>query len=104
MFGWYKTEERLDHKDYVQKWSSAMNDAYTLASEHSIRNSAKGKKSYDKGARYSTLMPGDGVLVRNLSEWEGPGKLRSHWKQDIHVVLRGMPDNPVYEVKPATPS
>ena len=95
MFGCDKTQERLDHKDYVQKWSSAMKDAYTLASEHSIRNSAKGKKSYDKGARYSTLKPGDHVLVRNLSERGGPGKLRSQWEQDIHVVVRGMPDSPV---------
>jgi hypothetical protein len=99
MFGCNQTEDRLNHKDYVQKWSNAMNDAYTLASEHAIKNSSKGKKNYDKGARYSTLQPGDRVLVRNLSERGGPGKLRSHWEQDIHVVVKCMADSPVYEVK-----
>jgi hypothetical protein len=72
MFGCNKVEDRLNHKDYVQKWSSAMNDAYTFASEHATKNSSKGKRHYDKGARYSTLKPGDRVLV----------------------------DSPVYEVKP----
>ena len=59
MFGCNKVEDRLNHKDYVKKWSSAMNDAYTFASEHATKNSSKGKRHYDKGARYSTLKPGD---------------------------------------------
>ncbi|CAB3995510.1 Retrovirus-related Pol poly from transposon 412 [Paramuricea clavata] len=100
MFGCNKVEDRLNHKDYVKKWSSAMNDAYTFASEHATKNSSKGKRHYDKGARYSTLKPGDRVLVRNLSERGGPGKLRSHWEKDIHIVVNCTPDSPVYEVKP----
>ena len=77
-----------------------MNDAYTLASKHAVKNSLKGKRNYDKGARYSILKPGDRVLVRNLSERGGPGKLRAHWEEDIQVVVSRMPDSPVYEVKP----
>jgi hypothetical protein len=62
MFGCNKVEDRLNHKDYVKKRSSAMNDAYTFASEYATKNSSKGKR-YDKGARYSTLKPGDRVGV-----------------------------------------
>jgi hypothetical protein len=99
-YGCNKVEDRLNHKDYLKKWSSAMNDAYTFASEHATQNSSKGKRHYYKGARYSTLKPGDRVLVRNLIERRGPGKLRTHWEKDIHIVVNCMPDFPVYEVKP----
>ena len=43
------------------------------------------------------------MLVRNLSERDGPGKPRSHLEDRIHVVVsRKGEDSPVYEVKPET--
>ena len=65
-------------------------------------NTAKEKKQYDKKATYSTLEAGDRVLVRNLMEHSGPGKLRSHWEDIVHVVVNRKPDSPVYEIKPET--
>ena len=45
------------------------------------------------------------MLVQNLSERGGPGKLRSHWQDRIHVVIsRKGEDCSVYEVKPETGS
>lgn len=40
------------------------------------------------------------MLVRNLGEQGGPGKLRSYWENRIYVVKEQISDNPVYVVQP----
>uniref|UniRef100_H2MV41 Si:dkey-34f9.3 n=1 Tax=Oryzias latipes TaxID=8090 RepID=H2MV41_ORYLA len=61
----------------------------------------RGKALYDRRTYGAELLPGSRVLVRNLTEKGGPGKLRSFWEHRVHVVTqRKHQDTPVYEIKP----
>lgn len=85
---------------YAKEWKSNMQKAYKLASENACKSATKGKRLYDTKVRSSCLQEGDRVLVKNLLERGGPGKLRSYWEENIYVVLRRLNDeSPVYEVK-----
>ena len=82
-----------------------MTEAHELAGKKSSEVGARAKQRYDRFVRSSVLLPGDRVLVRNLSERGGPGKLRSHWEDRVHVeVSRKGDDSRVYEVKSETGS
>ena len=90
-----------NYKTYVKNWKEAMSEAYEIANEKCAQNRTRGKQYYDRRIRSSELRPGDRVLVRNLSKLGKPYKLRSHWEEEIHVVVaRRGEDSSVYTVKP----
>ena len=101
MFGIESQTNLENHSQYVAKWRKPMTEAYEPAGKKSSGVGTRAKQRYDRFVRSSVLLPGDRVLVRNLSERGGPGKLRSHWEDKIHIVVsRKGEDSPVYEVKP----
>ena len=53
-----------------------------------------------KQTSFTQLENGDRVLVRNLTPRGGPGKLRSHWEEEVYVVVDQKGSNPVYTVVP----
>ena len=89
------------HAEYVTKWKTAMQEAYSLASKSAMKSAIRGKSNYDRRVRSSALQVGDRVLVRNLTPRGGPGKLRAFWEDEIHVVIaRKGEGSPVYDVRP----
>lgn len=101
IFGINEEEGCKSHQEYAQKWQQQMKEAYDIASKTIKKTTARGKMYHDQKRPSSVLSPGDRVLVRNMSERGGPGKLSSYWENHIHIVVsqKGK-DSPVYEVKP----
>lgn len=59
------------------------------------------KKHYDSKVKSSVLQLGDRVLIRNMTPRGGPGKLRNHWEDVVHTVVRQVNnDIPVCELRP----
>ena len=101
MFGTEGQINHENHSQYVERWRRAMTEAYELVGKKSSEVGVRAKQRHDRFVRSSVLLPGDRVLVRSLGERGGPGKLRSHWEDRVHVVVsRKGDDSPVYEVKP----
>ena len=103
MFGIEGQTNHENHSQYVAKWRKAMTEAYEIAGKKSSEAGIRAKQRHDHFVRSTVLLPGDRVLVRNLSQRGGPGKLRSHWEDRVHIVVsRKGEDSPVYVVKPET--
>jgi len=71
-----KSASRSYYPAYVKEWQMVMKEAYELAAKRSQLSGMKGKK-HDRRGNGPVLQQGDRVLVRNLRERGGPGKLRS---------------------------
>lgn len=101
LFGLTPETGTADHKEYMRKWKAQMQEAYDITAENAKKSSERNKRNYDNKVRSSVLHEGDRVLVRNMTPRGGTGKLRNHWEDCIHKVIRQVgKDMPIYEVAP----
>ena len=63
-----------------------MQEEYQLVMKKSQDSALKQKKQCDKHVRTALLLPGYRVLIKNMTPHGGPGKLKSYWKEEIHIV------------------
>ena len=101
IFGLFHQPKSASYPKYVKQWATAMKDAYEIVEKRTGNRLHTREERDRKKAHSSALNPGDRVLIRNLSERGGPGKLRAYWEDKIHIVIeRKSEDSPVYKVKP----
>ena len=84
------------YPEYAKKWGDQMRQAYQIPKNHSDARRKKDINRHNtKVKSLNILKPGDRVLVRNLSEGGGTGKLRNHWEEKIHKIVSAIGDDSV---------
>ena len=88
------------YRAYVDNWQRSMKNAYEIAASNSEKAAIRNETRYNRRARSAILCEGDRVLIRNVRERGGPGKLRSFWEQKVYRVCERKENSPVYVVEP----
>ena len=93
--------KQKSHREFVEEWQRSMAEAYEIANRNIVKAADYNKQYYDKNrkAHEVEIGVGDKVLVRNMREKGGTGKLRSHWERNLFQVVEKRDDFPVYKVK-----
>ncbi len=89
---------RRTHQQFVDEWKRSMKEVFRVAKEKSEVSQRYNKKKYDGKVKEMGIEVGDHVLVKNLREKGGTGKLRSHWEHHIFQVAEQQGDLPVFRV------
>jgi len=89
--------------EYSRKLRDRLATAYSRAKENAFQNAEKSKRVYDTKARATKIIPGDLVLVRNVTQ-RGKQKIADKW-EDVPYVVIDQPNTeiPVYDVKKDQP-
>ena len=87
------------HQQFVEQWKKSMQEVFRLAKEKNEKVQVYNKGKYDQKVKEIGIEEGDHVLVKNLREKEGTGKLRSHWEHHIFEVVNQQGDLPVFKVR-----
>lgn len=64
--------------NYVTEWKKGLGEAYRIAVKSVGKAGNRANDRYDQKPQSTAVVKGDRVLVRNLPERDGPGKLRSY--------------------------
>lgn len=84
---------------YVTDMRKELKTAYELAESLAAKQTEGNKRRYDQKIRFSKLLPGDRVLIRNLG-LQGKHKLADCWASNPYVVDSQMPNLPVFRLRP----
>ena len=103
MFGLDSVQEvsvdRKSHAQFVKDWKHSMTTAYETANKNIDKAASYNKSNYDKKIKGEELEVGDKVLMKNVRERGGTGKLRSHWERQIFKITKKKDNLPVYVIE-----
>ena len=103
MFPVEESDSKLSNETYakfVDDWHISMRQAVEIARKKISASQSANEKHYNKKVRGSEIKIGDDVLLRNLKEKGGTGKLRSHWEKEIYTVVDKDKSLPVFTISP----
>ena len=94
--------EDHSHSKFVEDWKTQMSEAYQKTLQNSSHRKEKDIARHEMIKKLSPVLEqGDRVLIRNMSERGGTGKMRSFWEEKVHVVVENINnENITYKVKP----
>ena len=78
--------QQQSYSRQIKQAQEAIREAHQLASANSRKSKLRSQRRRNK-IQYNVLKIGDRVLVKNMRERGGPGKLRSYWEEDIYKVM-----------------
>lgn len=93
-------QEPVPMSKYVKDFKESLQEAYKKSETSADLGAERNRNRFNDRVRSVNIQPGDRVLVRNMTERGGPGKLRSYWEDVVYIVLRRIgEESPVYEVQ-----
>ena len=102
MFGLDREDEvavsRKSHAQFVDEWKQSLLKAYQLANENINKSAQYSKRHYDLKVKGVELKVGDRVLMRNVREKGGTGKLKNHWESSLFRITSKKENLPVYTI------
>ena len=91
--------DRKFKNEYTRKLRHRLATAYRRAQESAKKTSEINKRHYDRKAHATKILPGDLVLVRNVT-LRGKQKIADRWENEPYQVLdQPNPDVPVFDVR-----
>ena len=75
------------HAEYVTKWKSAMQEAYSLASKSAMKSAMRGKKIIINKCGHQHCKWEIVSLCATFTHRGGPGKFRAFWEDHVHIVV-----------------
>ena len=91
--------DRVTHKQFIEDWHKAMEDAQRLANQKMEKTAEYNKRTYDKKAKAVELVVGDQVLMKNVRERDGTQKMKSFWEETLFKVIAKRENIPVYRIQ-----
>ena len=91
--------ENETYSEFVCQWKQSMDEAFKIANDNIRKKSDYNKNKYDEKAKSVEIKIRDRVLVKNVTQKGGTGKLNSFWEQNVYEVVNKVDDLPVYEIR-----
>ena len=78
--------EKKTHEKYINEWKDQMQEAYEIAFQRAAKKKTTDRRRQLRKTCLTPLQSGDRVLLKNVVERGGPGKLRSYWERKVYRI------------------